>query len=140
MNLLYKNKYIDQLFDDVFNMNNIFYDKNFYNHKNLLKHDFGSYTHNKIAQRSRENEKELLLFWDMPGVKKEDLKIEIENNKLFISSKRYDIDTKTEYMLNIDEKKYDLSSLSAALLDGVLELKINKKNENNHERKIIEIR
>lgn len=87
----------------------------------------------------RESEKELVIEADIPGVKEEDLDVEIENDKVILKGERkHKIETKREDYFHL-ESSYgsfsrmislpsyvDSSKAEAEFKDGVLEIKIPK--------------
>jgi HSP20 family molecular chaperone IbpA len=85
-----------------------------------------------------ETEKEFVLFSDMPGVKKEDIDITLENNTLrlrgMIRPQEYESlkPLYVEYNLGHYEREFHLSeavdqdNIEASMKDGVLGLKIRK--------------
>lgn len=126
--------YFNQFWNDFFN-------DDFFAPVNLMQNSF------KVDLK--ENENSYMIEADMPGVKKEAIDIDYENNYLTISAKKDDvIEDKNEryvrrerhfgefkrsfYIDNVDEDKID-----ASFSDGVLRLNLPKKiSENEHKRKI----
>lgn len=82
-----------------------------------------------------ENENEILVHADMPGVKKEDVRVDIENGTLSVSGvRRFDTQGGTvvefsdlEYLRRFSiPKTIDTQGVNARLKDGVLELHLPK--------------
>lgn len=125
-------KFLDENFDDFFNSMNVFQD----NFKADLK----------------ETEDSYLVEADLPGVKKDAINIEFNNNYLSISAKREDsIEDKREnyvrrerhygeykrsfYIDNVDESKID-----ASFADGVLKITLPKLDKDAPKKRRIEIK
>lgn len=83
-----------------------------------------------------ENENEILLFADMPGVTKENIRVNIDNGKLSVSGVRK-LDTvgtadweefgDVEYLRNFSvPQSIDVAKVNAELKDGVLKLHLPK--------------
>jgi HSP20 family molecular chaperone IbpA len=83
-----------------------------------------------------ENENEILLHTEMPGVEKENIKVNIDNGKLMLSAVRK-IETKSgtiweefgevEYIRSFSvPQTIDVSKVDAELKDGVLRLHLPK--------------
>lgn len=62
---------------------------------------------------------------DCPGVKKENLTIEVETDKLVVKTKRGDEQEKIQQV--IPGKEYDVATADAVLEDGVLTIRFVKK-------------
>ncbi|MBL8954922.1 MAG: Hsp20/alpha crystallin family protein [Myxococcaceae bacterium] len=90
----------------------------------------------------RETKDALVLKADLPGVKTEDLDVQVQNNVLSISGKREHEATKDEEHVHLYERSYgaftrsfslpddvDTKNLDAELKDGVLTLKLPKVPE-----------
>ncbi|PID72108.1 MAG: heat-shock protein [Desulfobulbus propionicus] len=83
-----------------------------------------------------ENESEILLHADMPGVSKEDISINIDEGRLHLSGSRTFSDTEAAGCLEFGAAEYsriftvpqsiDVGRVKAHLNDGVLELKLPK--------------
>ena len=69
------------------------------------------------------------LFMELPGVKSEDLKVELTNGILRIQGQRKkgDANLKFTRKLQIDEDAMDASQMTATLSDGILEISAPKK-------------
>jgi HSP20 family protein len=100
----------------------------------------------------KETDENYLMAADLPGIKKEDINIEFNNNYLTISAKRNDsMEDKNEnyvrrerrygefkrsfYIDNVDESK-----ISASFNDGVLKIVLPKINKGNDKRIKIDIK
>lgn len=94
-----------------------------------------------------EDEKSLNMEFAMPGVKKEDVKVKVENNTLLVSA---ETSSKTEekeksYIrkefnsvayarsFRINEKRYQVNAIEARLENGVLSLMVPKAVEEKKE-------
>lgn len=117
----------DPFFDNIFNFSNL--RKDFKDFDRLMKTDI------------QENEKNYILEIDMPGIRKEDINIEISNGYLSVSthkdcSKREDKSEnyirRERFVGNIARTFYvgDISEecIKASLNDGVLSVCIPKEN------------
>ena len=77
-----------------------------------------------------EHEKDYVLSFDLPGVKKQDLTAEIENGVLRVNAERKSGKTTTSKFSQrflIDEKVFDPDKLDAKLEDGVLTITVGKR-------------
>lgn len=72
---------------------------------------------------------------DIPGVKKEDLEVSIDNGYLSVKGKRHNPE-KTYFQKYYVGKKYDTEDIKAKLEDGVLTLTFAKKEEKKEFKKI----
>lgn len=107
--------------------------------------------HGNFRVDLKENEENYIIEADLPGVKKESIDIDFENNYLVISAKREDaLEEKKEnfvrreryygefkrsfYIDNVDEDK-----ISATFKDGVLKIVLPKLNKGNDKKKKINI-
>ncbi|WP_127836280.1 heat shock protein Hsp18 [Clostridium prolinivorans] len=107
--------------------------------------------HGNFRVDLKENEGNYIIEADLPGVKKESIDIDFENNYLVISAKREDaLEEKKEnfvrreryygefkrsfYIDNVDEDK-----ISATFKDGVLKIVLPKLNKGNDKKKKINI-
>lgn len=123
-------------FDDFFN-------ENFLSPFNIMENSFGV--------DLKETDENYLIEADLPGVKKEDIDVNFENNHLTISAKRDDsTEEKKEnyvrrerhygefkrsfYVDNVDE-----NSINASFNDGVLKLVLPKLNKNKESKRKIDI-
>lgn len=83
-----------------------------------------------------ENENEILLFADMPGVTKENIRVNIDNGKLSVSGVRkletagtadWEEFGDVEYLRNFSvPQSIDVAKVNAELKDGVLKLHLPK--------------
>ncbi|WP_055669953.1 heat shock protein Hsp18 [Desnuesiella massiliensis] len=127
-------------FDDLFND---FFNENFLSPFNMMENSFGV--------DLKETDENYLIEADLPGVKKEDINVNFENNHLTISAKRDDsTEEKKEnyvrrerhygefkrsfYVDNVDE-----NSINASFNDGVLKLVLPKLNKNKDSKRKIDI-
>lgn len=74
------------------------------------------------------DESGLTLTVDLPGVKKDDLKIEALDRTVTIKSKRGDEESTASYRIS---KDYDIDSADATLENGVLSLRFSKAKTSN---------
>ena len=86
-----------------------------------------------------ENDEEVVIFTDLPGVKKEDIDIECDGDILTIDAKRnYKNGAKMESCLSKRSAylgfKMDENSITASLEDGVLTIKIRKSKEGKNKK------
>lgn len=99
-----------------------------------------------------ENENEYFIHLQLPGFKKEDLKIKFEENNLIISSDLEKTDEKSdknffrkEFEKHSFKKTYNLpknidrEKIEASLNDGVLDILIPKKKEEEKKKDYIDI-
>lgn len=130
--------------DDFFgNFFNNFFDDNFLMPANFMGNSF------KVDLKETENS--YIVEADLPGVPKEAINIEYENNYLIISAKREDnVEDKRDnyvrrerhygefrrsfYVDNIDENKID-----ASFKDGVLMVTLPKTDKENPKKRRIDI-
>ena len=72
-----------------------------------------------------ENENELLLLADLPGVPADGLDVRVENGELTIAGRRGE---RTEYkrVFALDDAGFDLDKVSARQNNGILELRLPK--------------
>lgn len=75
-----------------------------------------------------ENDNELLLLADLPGVPADGLDVRVENGELAIKGRRGEKNEKTEYrrVFALDDAGFDLEKISARQQNGVLELRLPK--------------
>ncbi|MDX1363127.1 Hsp20/alpha crystallin family protein [Arenibacter latericius] len=101
-----------------------------------------SFNHNIPAVNVKENETEFELEMAIPGRKKEDLKVEIDNDVLTVSSEVESEDTKNEDNYTRREFSFssfkrvftlpetvDLDKIDASYVDGILKFVMPKKEE-----------
>ena len=109
--------------------------------------DFPSYNYNPERRLVPlvdiyENDNKFFLEAQLPGIKKEDIKIEVENGKLFLSAescKEKEINEDKYYRKEISKGKFvrsfylpesvDKDSLKANFKDGVLKIEIPKSEK-----------
>ncbi len=118
---------------------------------------FGDPVEKKGAQFStdiRDNGSEFLLEADLPGVKKEDIKLDLSDNILTISAERHsefeEKDKKGNYVRcersygsyqrSFDTTGIDVDKIEAEFKDGVLKLTMPKLVEQKPEPKRLEIK
>lgn len=126
----------DNIFDNFFN-DNFFYPANF---------NAGGF-----RVDLKEDDKNYLIEADLPGIDKDNIQIDYENNYLTISAKREDVKEdnsdnyvrkerhygefrRSFYIDNVDENKID-----ASFKNGVLALNLPKKEITDSQRRRIEI-
>lgn len=132
-----------------------------FNHRpafNSLFDDFFSNTdaldanYNKYsvpAVNVKETEKEFMIEFAVPGMKKEDFNIELENNKLTISSEQEDRKTeeaekytRREFMYSKFQRTFNLpkdideKNIAGVYEEGILSITIPKLEESNQTKKI----
>jgi HSP20 family molecular chaperone IbpA len=83
-----------------------------------------------------ENNEEILLYADMPGLSKEDISINLENGKLFLSGRRQLVSSGSVLFEEFGEVEYsrtfsvpqgiDMGKVNAELKEGVLRLHLPK--------------
>jgi HSP20 family protein len=71
-----------------------------------------------------ENERTYLLVADLPGVNKNDVKVELEDRHLWLEAKRGESAYRRKFAL---PDGVDSDAITAKLVDGVLNLEIPKK-------------
>jgi len=76
------------------------------------------------------------LILDIPGVKKEDLELIIENGYLFVKGKRHDTERLYSQKFYVG-RKYENEDIKAKLEDGVLTILFPKKMEKTESSKIV---
>ena len=121
---------------------------------NFFDNDFFSpmnYFHGNFNVDLKENDKEYFVEADLPGIKKGDIDIDVNNNYLTITAKRNENQETNEenyvrrerhygefkrsfYMDNVDEEK-----IEAYFNDGVLQIVLPKLTKDNDKKKRIEI-
>ena len=72
-----------------------------------------------------ENENELLLVADLPGVSAEGLDVKVQNGELTIEGKRGE-KSKYRRVFALDDAGFDLDKVAARQNNGVLELRLPK--------------
>ena len=122
-----------------------------------LERAFFGRDNSKLSQFStdiRDNGNEFLLEADLPGVKKEDIKLDLSDNILTISAERHseyeEKDKKGNYVRcersygsyqrSFDTTGIDVDKIDAEFKDGVLKLTMPKLIEQKPEPRRLEIR
>lgn len=116
--------YFDRLWDNTIN--------NFYS-------DFSLSNQHLIDSKVNEDGT-INIFIDVPGIKSEDISMQISNRIISIKAERKGRNSKWSLNKSFSiQEIYDEDSLKAELSDGVLTLTLNKLPEKNKEIKKIEI-
>ena len=117
--------------------------------------DFNNFFENALSKEMKtnivDNGNSYHLACEMPGIKKENIKINFENdtlsitvsknnnnkeeNKNYIIKERYESSLKRSFYL----EDVDANSINAKLEDGILNITLNKVEEKKNPKKIIEI-
>ncbi|NDL67418.1 Hsp20/alpha crystallin family protein [Anaerotalea alkaliphila] len=99
----------------------------------------------------KETENAYLVYADLPGVKKEELSVEVDNDVLFISvEKKEEIDEEKEQYVRKERRSMNLKrsfrlegvdaeGIQAKLEEGVLTLELPKKEPEQPKKKSIDI-
>ena len=108
----------------------------------MYMQDFKSYEKYIPSTDIFEDDKEWIIRSEIPGVKKEDISISFEDSVLKIEAKKEmktKVETEKEYLSEIKSGKYerkfklangiDSENIEATYENGVLELKVPKKQE-----------
>ena len=85
------------------------------------------------------NENQLFCNIELPGIRKENLKVTVGNNIIKIKAKKFDKSNKEIFNFNRSlsiPSTYDPLSLNAELSNGILEISINKKKSDDKEIEI----
>lgn len=127
MNSLVKRTAIDRIFDDLFSFGS------------LTARDDAVKTYTYGYPRQNKIEGGIQMAWDLPGVKKEDLKIDVENGHLKISAKRYDLEEEFSSTYKISEI-YDHQTADAQLQDGILTISFKEKEDMKPKRLSISVK
>ena len=105
------------------------------NFNNSFDELFGNFF-NFDTPKARKNaavektEKEFILTTELPGFKKEDVKISTENNILKITAKRNRLIKQEEYEKSYSlEDSIDIEKITAKLEDGILTIKLPFKEK-----------
>lgn len=114
--------FFDNLENDMFN-DNFF---NFFNGKNVTKALF-----NYVSSNETDNEYKYVL--PVPGLNKNDIKIQLFKNNRYLGISYNENDKKAYYMKSFDEKislsdNADIDNIKAEVKDGVLTITIPKLN------------
>jgi HSP20 family protein len=148
---------IFKMFDLVpFRKNDLTRKDDFYSpfFRNFFEDDFFSalnYMQGNIRVDLKETDDKYLVEADLPGIKKEDINIDFDNNHLTISAKRNEtVEDKNEnyvrrerhygelrrsfYVDNVDE-----NNISASFSDGVLKITLPKLTKGNNRKRKIDI-
>lgn len=128
------------------------YFEDFFN--NFFSDDFFAptiFNNNSFKVDVKEDDNQYLVEADLPGMKKDNISLDYENNYLTISAKKEDVlEDKQEnyvrrersygefkrsfYVDNVDENKVD-----ASFTDGVLKITLPKKQKGKQDRRKIDI-
>ena len=73
-----------------------------------------------------ENENELLLLADLPGVSADGVDVRVENGELTIEGRRGEKQPKYRRVFALDDAGFDLDKVAARQQNGVLELRLPK--------------
>jgi len=113
-------------------------DSLFFNIFDWLENDFSNlYNFKKpILSDIQENEKKYTIYIDVPGIKKEDLKVMIKNDVITISGERRNEKIKKSYYLG---ENIDSQNISSKLENGELIITLPKLKPEDITEKIIEI-
>lgn len=128
------------------------YFEDFFN--NFFSDDFFApavFNNNSFKVDVKEDDNQYLVEADLPGMKKENIALEYENNYLTISAKREDVleDKRDNYVRR--ERNYgefkrsfyvdnvDENNVNASFTDGVLKITLPKKEKGKESRKQIDI-
>ncbi|KOF58073.1 MULTISPECIES: heat shock protein Hsp18 [Clostridium] len=128
------------------------YFEDFFN--NFFSDDFFApavFNNNSFKVDVKEDDNQYLVEADLPGMKKENIALEYENNYLTISAKREDVleDKRDNYVRR--ERNYgefrrsfyvdnvDENNVNASFADGVLKITLPKKEKGKESRKQIDI-
>ena len=116
--------------------------------ENIFDEMLYGYQLNDIPYNTFENENEYVAEIMLPGIKKENIKLNVENDQLIIEAKRVVDNSKNYYTKKIDEwsvnKTFKLPNdsnkdkISAITEDGILKITIPKGNVTL--KKMIEIK
>ena len=127
----------ENLFDDFFDNT---FDKNFFGAANPL---YGKHAKNLMKTDVKQNETSYKLAIDLPGFKKEDIHVDIADDRLTVSAERHsnyeDKDKKGNYLRcersygsyarSFDISGIDATGIKAAYADGVLRVTLPKQKE-----------
>ena len=100
-------------------------------------YDLNEYLYSPCGESVVVKETETVVSLDMPGVKKDDLTLQIEGNHLLISAKRGT--KKIEKSYRMIHKEYDFDKISAKLEDGVLLISIPKITQPQRQKRSVTI-
>ena len=109
----------DDLMDDLFNDN---WERDFDRamHSMQPHHMFGKRSANVMKTDVRETKDGYDVFVDLPGFKKEDVKLDLQNGYLTITANRSE---------DLDEKDLKPTDVAAKFENGILELKLPKADK-----------
>jgi HSP20 family protein len=130
MNSLVKRTAIDRIFDDFFGLGG--WGSDLVRGENVVTYTYG-------YPRQKKIEGGVQMSWDLPGVKKEDLKIDVEKNILKISAKRYDLDEQFTSTYKLSEI-YDRESADAQLSDGILTITFKEREDAKPKRLTVSVK
>ena len=129
-------KLFDLFLDEPVYTNSVFatfYDK--CKTKNFVKQD---YTINYNSPDHEDESGNYCLELELPGIKKEDVKISVENNILEIKAERKDRNTLVARKYTLS-KNVDSDKISAKMEDGILTIILPPKNQEKEKLKLIKI-
>ena len=99
-----------------------------------------------------ENDKEVIVHTDLPGMKKQDVKLEVHGQQLCISGESSVDKSQEDQNWTVRERSFgkferritlpksvDLNKIQAKMDNGVLEVKVPKLPEQQHQKKAITI-
>jgi HSP20 family protein len=118
-------------------LNNSLFNENFFD-------DFFKTTTSNMMYDSKENEKDYTLELALPGMSKDDIQIELEENYLKISSKKEHENEKEWYYQSFSKSVYigdtdvDIENIKSTMDKGILKIVLPKK-EKVVKKKFIEI-
>lgn len=130
MNSLVKRTAIDRIFDDFFGFGSL--GSELARGENVVTHTYG-------YPRQKKIEGGIQMAWDLPGVKKEDLNIDVESSMLKISAKRYDMDEQFTSTYKLSEI-YDRESADAQLADGILTITFKEREDVKPKRLTVSVK
>ena len=119
----------DDLMDDLFNDN---WERDFDRamHSMQPRHMFGKRSANVMKTDVRETKDGYDVFVDLPGFKKEDVKLDLQNGYLTITANRSeDLDEKDNEGRYIRHENLKPTDVAAKFENGILELKLPKADK-----------
>ena len=96
------------------------------------------YNYKTIRYTYEPSDKEIVFKFELPGKAKEDVKVYCKNKTINVKVKdkdSFNIDLE-EHSYDYDDDGYDINNTSANMLNGLLTVKVPKKQEN---QKLIEV-
>ena len=123
---------IDSVFDNLFN--------DFFNTVSRTPFNTVNQKSNYPRVDIRENRESVTLDATVPGLRKDDVSIDYEDGHLKISAEKHNRDgddfihreihrSAFSRWFSVDEDEYEVSNISANLVDGILSITIPKKEE-----------